>query len=125
LLNYPREVVRVLLKDRFETPRTETMYLHAMTEQRPGFHRNDRRFVRPLFRELSLPVDELIKTRHVVWTEAGEEDEVMRPNQNVHTVDLEETDLPDGSCDAGYAGGARQPGTIKSLSGQGDAACFG
>ena len=100
------------------------MDIHSVTQQRPSLYRNDGRFMRPLFGELALSIDEFIKERHVVWTNAGEEDEVMRPDQHVHAVDLQQSDLPDGARDARGIGSARGPGTIESLRCQSDAACL-
>lgn len=111
--------------------RAHAVPLHAMAQERPGLHRYDGGFMRPLLgkrwgRRFRLPswIDQLVEMRAPVWPQPREGYLVMRRRQDVDEIDLQQAELPE---DAGYiarAGRTPRPGPVETLRRQRHAARF-
>jgi hypothetical protein len=70
---------------------------------------NDRRFVRRLFRELPASVYEVVKELPLVRPETGVRNQVVRRNEDVHEVDLQDADASQDVAQLPRAYGAGGP----------------
>jgi hypothetical protein len=96
-----------------------------MAEEGPGLHREQRGLVRPLLGERPAAVGEVVEEGPVVGAEAGEEDLVVRRDQDVDEVELDEAEQADRIVDVGGGDGRRGAGPVEALGGEGDAARLG
>ena len=101
------------------------MLLHPMAQQRPRLHGHDRRLVRPLFGELAPAVDDLVQQRAVVATQTGEGHEVVRGNEDVHEIDLQQAEPPDRAAQVVRGHPAARPGMVETLRRERDAPGLG
>ncbi len=61
----------------------------AVRQQRPGITWNDRRLVRPLFREVTRVIHKSVESAPVVGAQPGPQDEVVGRHQYVHEIELQ------------------------------------
>ncbi len=84
---------------------------------------HDRRRVCPELEELPPAPEQRVEDGRIVVPEAAQEDELMRPCDDVHRVELQAADVADEVQHAGLVG--RRPGAGEVLAGDGQAPGLG
>jgi hypothetical protein len=92
-------VGRMRFEELLESIGTDSPRFHAVAQKRPALHRQDRRLVAPLLRELAPAVDEIVEARAFVGTEPRKEHQVVRRNEDVDEVELKQAELADRAAD--------------------------
>lgn len=111
--------MRLGVEELIEAPGTGAVNFSAMAKEGPMFHRNDRCLVRPLFRELSPSVNDIVQKASVVRSKSREKNEIMGRDENVHIIDLDEAQPPNRSADMCRGDPPRRARAVESLSRQG------
>ena len=76
----------------------------------------------PVLEELAMALGQVLEERPRVGPEPGERRQLVRADQDVDGVDLEEADPLGQPTDRGAADGTRRPGVTEALRGEGDPA---
>ena len=80
--------------------------------------------MRPLFREFTPLVYQVIQARSFIGAKAGIQHQVMRRYQNIDEIELQQAHLPNRTTKVANIDLAFWPWSIKTLRCKGDAACL-
>ncbi len=105
--------------DVVKPPRPGTVYFPAVAQQRPGLHRDDRRFVGPLLREAPASVDDVVQLPLRVGAQTGEGHDVVARADDVHEIQLQQAEAADEVGQARRRDPGR-PGAAEPLRGEGN-----
>ncbi len=92
-------------------PHTAPSALHAPAQERVLRQREERGFVAPILEECSIPssIGQPVEEVALVGTQAGEEREVMRADEDIDGVDLQEAQALDRAADMARIGRPGRP----------------
>ena len=116
-------VIAVGIDKVIETARSKAVFVHTETKERPCVDGNDTRFVGPLLCELAATVYNFVEESRRIRTQAREERLVMRRNQYVNKIELDQSEMADNAPKVAGSNGPLGPGRVKSLCRKGDTAC--
>jgi hypothetical protein len=95
-----------------------------MSQERPAFDWQNRRLMGPVFGELAPPMNEIVEKRSVVIPQAGIQHLVMRRDQDVDVIDLEQPKLADDAPDVPRVDAPSRPWAVEALRSECDPAGF-
>ena len=81
--------------------------------------------MRPLLGEFAAAIDQVVEQPAIVRTQARKQHLVMRGDEDVDTIDLQQTETVDRAPDAADAYAITRPWPIESLRGESNAPGFG
>ena len=93
-------------------------------EQRPGVDGDNRRLMGPLLGKFTAAVNQTIKAFLLIRTETGKDHEIMRGNQDIDEVELQQTKLAHDPPNVPPINSTPGACTLKSLCGQRDTPGF-
>jgi hypothetical protein len=120
-LQHPLDVGRVPRHEGSEGARAPVV-LHAIAQQRPALDPHDGSLAGPLLGELAPPVDEIVEERRVVGAEPRERHQVLRRQDDVDVVDLQEAEPAERAPEKRGAHPAAWARAIEALRPERDAA---
>ena len=86
----------VLREEFLKTVRADPVRLHAMSQEGPARHRDDRRFVCPLFRELAPAIDKLMEVGLVIRPQSRKQHLIVGWHEHVDVIDLQQRRVASG-----------------------------